>query len=262
MIPIDGDIMRNIAPRLTGTAAQRQDHIIAEIAPVLQPTLERYEIKTRLRIAYFLAQTCHESGGFRTTEEFASGDQYEGRADLGNTERGDGRRYKGRGLLQLTGRTNYREYGRALDVDLEGAPALAAEPVLALRIACEYWKRRNLNADADHDDLVGATRTTTGGLNGLADRRALLAKAKGELARLEALAVEPGGHAVLQRGSAGEGVAKLQTMLRKLGFELSIDQDFGPATELAVTQFQRDNDLEADGIVGQITWDALQKTAG
>ena len=73
-------------------------------------------------IAHFLGQTCHESAGFRTTEEFASGENYEGRADLGNNRPGDGVRYKGRGLLQLTGRANYKVFGDLLGVQLEGNP--------------------------------------------------------------------------------------------------------------------------------------------
>jgi putative chitinase len=92
-----------------------------------------------------LAQTCHESAGFRTTEEFASGQAYEGRKDLGNTHTGDGVRYKGRGLLQLTGRANYREMGQRLGLPLEDQPELAAEPVLSLKIACEFWRRKAIN---------------------------------------------------------------------------------------------------------------------
>jgi putative chitinase len=120
--------MREIAPRFSGKMAERQAEIIKEAGQVLQATLEAYEINTRLRIAHFLGQTCHESAGFRTTEEFASGAAYEGRKDLGNVKKGDGRLYKGRGLLQLTGGANYAEYGRALGVDLENNPAMAAEP--------------------------------------------------------------------------------------------------------------------------------------
>lgn len=264
MIPVDSQTMREIAPRFSGKNAERQAAIIAAVGEVLQPTLEEYDITDRLRIAHFLAQTCHESAGFRTTEEFASGDAYEGRADLGNTQPGDGRRFKGRGLLQLTGRANYREYGRALGLDLEADPARAADPVLSLRIACEYWKRRNINAACDRDDLIKVTKLINGGTNGLEDRRALTAKAKTALARIEGIQLTGGLPAgekrpVLRRGSKGEDVARLQSLLRDLGFTLAIDGDFGPGTEVAVTRFQSERKLVADGIVGPQTWAALEK---
>jgi putative chitinase len=176
MLPIDGKVMFEVAPRFSGKMAERQAEIIKEAGQVLQATLEAYEIHTRLRIAHFLGQTCHESAGFRTTEEFASGAAYEGRKDLGNVKKGDGRRYKGRGLLQLTGRANYAEYGKALGVDLENNPTMAAEPALSLRIACEYWKRRKLNADCDRDDIRATTRKINGGLNDLEDGATIFAR--------------------------------------------------------------------------------------
>ena len=100
---------------------------------------------------------------------------------------GDGRRYKGRGLLQLTGRANYAEYGKALGVDLENNAALAAEPALSLKIACESWKRRKLNPDCDRDDIRATTRRINGGLNGLEDRSNYIRKAKEALARIEGI---------------------------------------------------------------------------
>ena len=105
--------------------------------------------------------------------------------DLGNTKPGDGPRYKGRGLIQLTGRANYREYGKAMGVDLEGDPQKAGDPELSLAIACEYWKRRKINPDADRDDIVTVTKKINGGRNGLADRAQYLAKAKAAIARIE-----------------------------------------------------------------------------
>ena len=134
-----------------------------------------------LRLAHFVAQLVHESGGFRYMEEIASGQAYEGRKDLGNVVPGDGKRYKGRGPLQLTGRANYRSFGRAIGIDLENHPEIAAIPSIGLHIALEYWKQRSLNELADQDDVLAITKKINGGTNGLSDRKAHLAKAKGLL---------------------------------------------------------------------------------
>ena len=133
------------------------------------------------RLAHFMAQLCHESGSFRYMEELASGAAYEGREDLGNTQPGDGMRFKGRGPLQLTGRANYRAFGRRIGIDLERHPKIAAIPSIGLHIALEYWESRRLNALADADDIVGITKKVNGGLNGLADRKAHLSKIRGWL---------------------------------------------------------------------------------
>jgi len=256
--------MFEIAPRFSGSKAKRQAEIIAEISPVLASTLASYGINTRLRVAHFLGQTCHESAGFRTTEEFASGEAYEGRKDLGNIKKGDGPRYKGRGLIQLTGRANYKALGTTLGIDLESHPLMAAEPVLSLKIACEYWKKKKINPDCDRDDIITVTKKINGGTTNLDDRRRYTSKAKAALARVEGIqhsGAVPDPRPVLRRGSNTEAVGKLQAMLQKLGFPLAIDQDFGPATELAVMRFQADKKLEVDGIVGKNTWDALEKAA-
>jgi putative chitinase len=137
------------------------------------------EITTPLRLAHFIAQLAHESDRFKAMEEYASGVAYEGRADLGNTMPGDGRRYKGRGPIQLTGRANYREYGRKLGIDLEAHPEIAALPSIGMMTACRYWTVKGLNALADADNVEAITRKINGGTNGLADRKALLKVAKG-----------------------------------------------------------------------------------
>jgi putative chitinase len=136
---------------------------------------------SELRLAHFMAQLVHESGSFRYMEELASGQAYEGRRDLGNTEPGDGKRYKGRGPIQVTGRTNYRYFGRKIGIDLERHPEIAATPSIGLHLALEYWKDRKLNERADADDVVGITKRINGGDNGLADRKAHLATIKGWL---------------------------------------------------------------------------------
>lgn len=139
-------------------------------------------IDSPLRFAHALAQLAHESDNFRAMEEYASGRAYEGRADLGNVQPGDGVRFKGRGPIQVTGRANYRTYGRAIGIDLERHPELAAIPSIGLAVSAVYWTARGLNALADRDDLVGITRAINGGLTGLDDRRARLVQVRALLA--------------------------------------------------------------------------------
>jgi putative chitinase len=260
MIPVDGDFILEVAPRFSGEKAQAQARIVGAISGEFSSILNEYDINTRLRIAHFMGQVTHECAGFRTTEEFASGRAYNGRADLGNTEPGDGPRYKGRGLLQLTGRDNYRRIGKLLGLPLEEEPIRAAEPLVSLRIACVYWTTRKINKPCDADDLMRVTKLVNGGHNGLDDRRIYYRKAKLALARRMGIIVasqQTGTEAVLWRGSFGDTVAELQRRLNDQGFNITIDADFGPATELAVLQFQRQKNLIVDGIVGQKTWKAL-----
>jgi putative chitinase len=260
MIIIDAEILRQVAPRVGGAKGQRQSQIIAAVGHELQSTLERHAIDSRLRIAHFIAQTCHESDGYCTTEEYADGSAYEGRVSLGNTQPGDGPRFKGRGLIQLTGRANYDRMGKTLGLPLVGNPARASDPATSLVIACQFWSDKKLNAPADRDDIIAITKAINGGLNGLDSRRDYLSRAKAALARLEApqfAAGTPAGRPVLQRGSDNESVTELQTLLQQKGYPVAIDGSFGAATELAVRQFQQTCNLVADGIVGARTWVAL-----
>jgi putative chitinase len=154
----------------------------AELALAANVHFPAYGImNSELRLAHFMAQLVHESGSFRYMEEIASGSAYEGRADLGNTQAGDGKRFKGRGPIQITGRANYRTFGRAIGIDIENHPEIAAVPSIGLHLALEYWKQRGLNNYADTDDVATITRKINGGLNGFADRKAHLAKIKGWL---------------------------------------------------------------------------------
>ncbi|WP_138469026.1 peptidoglycan-binding protein [Poseidonocella sp. HB161398] len=261
MIPVDGDFILEVAPSFSGRFAQRQKEIVTAISGDFEQVLRRYEIDSALRIAHFMGQVTHECAGFRTTEEFASGAAYEGRADLGNTEKGDGRRYKGRGLIQLTGRANYRQMGERLDLPLEETPHVAAQPLASLRIACEYWESRGINAICDRDDLIGVTKLVNGGTRGLQDRAGYLRKAKTALAKRQAIMVaarQPGSDPVLRRGSFGTPVAELQELLAAKGAALTIDAEFGPGTETALKAFQAARGLAMDGIVGQKTWAALR----
>lgn len=155
----------------------RRDRL-EKLLPHLNTTMQRYAITTPLRQAHFLAQVGHESDGFNTNEEYASGADYEGRGDLGNTRAGDGVRFKGRGLIQVTGRANYADCGRALAVDLINNPQRLGDFDLACLSAGWYWDTRKLNNHADRDDVLTITKIINGGTNGLADRESYLARAK------------------------------------------------------------------------------------
>jgi putative chitinase len=139
-------------------------------AEPLTLTMVEFEIDTPKRQAAFLANIAHESGSLRYVEEIASGDAYEGRKDLGNTEPGDGRRFKGRGLPQITGRDNYRACGKALALDLIANPELLEQPLPAARSAGWFWKTKNLAVLADADKFGSLCRIWNGGINGLDDR--------------------------------------------------------------------------------------------
>jgi putative chitinase len=262
MINVDKATILAIAPRAPASKRARQAEIIDAISADLAGTLDGYAINTLLRVAHFLAQVAHESDGFCTTEEYASGRAYEGRKDLGNTQAGDGVRYKGRGLIQLTGRHNYQVYGKVSGKDLVGHPEEAADPATSLVLACEFWNRtaRGLSRFADKDDIVSITKAINGGLNGLEDRRAYLAKAKKALAG-EAAAPAPSpvadGHPVLKKGAKGAAVEALQRALAAGGYKVSPDGNFGAATNAAVRALQTAKGLTSDGIVGAATWAAL-----
>lgn len=154
----------------------------ANIERYYQPLIDAmavYEINTDLRMAHFLAQIAHESGSLAYDEEIASGEAYEGRADLGNTQPGDGKRFKGRGLIQLTGRNNYQQYSTATGIDYVSDPErLSSDPNAAVDVACWFWSTRRLNRYADTDDVRKVTRRINGGYNGLDDRMAFLDRAK------------------------------------------------------------------------------------
>lgn len=139
--------------------------------------MKDYSIDTLLRQAMYLAQVGHESGRLRYLEEIASGKAYEGRSDLGNVHKGDGVRYKGRGLIQVTGRYNYQRCGQWLGIDLISQPELLATPEWAVKSSIWFWVVHNLNAYADRDDLKGCTGIINGGYNGLEDREELYVRA-------------------------------------------------------------------------------------
>lgn len=156
------------------------------VAEALDAALPEYEIDTPARVAACLAQLAHESAGFRTTVEYADGKAYEGRLDLGNTQAGDGPRFRGRGLIQITGRANYVRAGKALGVDLIAHPDALEEIDLAAASAAWFWRYgsgTDLNPFADVLDgevtfrgrampaFEAITRVINGGVNGLDSRR-------------------------------------------------------------------------------------------
>lgn len=177
--PVDGALGPLTYAALLDFAAARALGVLGQALGLgMADTLVVHGIGSDLQLAHWIAQSCHETGGYRFLTEL--GDRayfarYDDRADLGNAQPGDGFRYRGRGLFQLTGRCNYREVGAAIDAPLESDPDLAAEPAMAVRTACHFWRARGVGILAEADDVVGVTRRINGGLNGL-DRRAALTR--------------------------------------------------------------------------------------
>lgn len=168
------DLLKQICP------LARNDRLAFFVDP-LNAALDEFEVNTPKRQAAFLAQLAHESGSFRYVKELASGEAYEGRKDLGNTEHGDGVRYKGRGLIQITGRANYAACSVALfghPSRLLTEPELLEQPESACRSAAWFWHSRKLSDLADVDDFIRITKRINGGTNGLADRQAYWERAK------------------------------------------------------------------------------------
>ena len=176
----------------------KEENIDKYLAP-LNLALARYAINTPMRIAHFVAQLAQESGSFKYNEEIwpnpaldahgvaTNGSEwqlrYEGRTELGNTQPGDGYKFRGRGLIQLTGRSNYSKFGETLGQNLTDGknPDLVAQPQLATDAAGWYWDSRGLNVYADKDDVLSITKRINGGTLGLDARKAFLIKAKAVL---------------------------------------------------------------------------------
>jgi putative chitinase len=138
----------------------------------LNSCLSRFQINTPIRMRHFISQISHESGGGKWMKELASGSAYEGRRDLGNTQPGDGRKYKGAGFIQLTGRANYSEFSKFMKDPkiMDGVDYVALNyPATS---AGFWWTNNNMNALCDRNPTVEeVTRRVNGGLNGIADRK-------------------------------------------------------------------------------------------
>jgi len=195
--------------------------------PHLNRAMQEHAVDTALRSAAFVAQLAHESGEFRWMEEIwgptVAQLRYEPPSELaqrlGNTQPGDGKRFKGRGPIQITGRFNYGKYGALLGIDLLADPARAAAPEVAFATAGLYWRSNGLNELADERQFVAITRRINGGTNGLADRQMYYARAQavlgaGPVPRARALPLAR-GHEAIAADRTAQGPAAKQAVTRK-----------------------------------------------
>jgi putative chitinase len=277
--------------------------------------LALYGIATPLRVAHFLAQVLHETGGLAVLEEnlsyraerivevfgpgrhsasvgldearslarnpaalaervYGLGNPRKAR-ELGNSEPGDGFRYRGRGVLQTTGRANYRRLGQRAGVGFEASPELVVSAQHALSPALLEWSEGSLNATADRNDIAAITRRINGGFNGFADRKAWFDKvwrlvkdgvrvdgtdSLGLSARA-ARAIPPEEREEPWRVARPDPqIRELQAALRAFGIapELAVDGRLGPKTRTALVAFQRMARIPTDGIYGPVTKAALR----
>ena len=279
-----------LATAIRSAAPRAPDEAIEGLTSV-QAAAERLgALDNALRTAHMIGQCAHESAGFSRrveslfyrsgdrlfsvfgrrpfdsiahADEFARNQQklanhvYASRMGNGDTGSGDGFRFRGRGWLQLTGRSNYRKFGARIGIDLEVDPERAAEPATAWLIAASYLASRSRAgrtalewADADNVEMV--TRIVNGGTIGLEERRHLTARALVALGGIEA-------RPALARGAEGPSVRLLQRLLAERGFSSgALDGDFGPKTENALKAFQTNVGLPATGRADAATWEALE----
>lgn len=247
-------VIRAVSPRARAS-------IVEGLAEAMPTIVERYAINTKLRQAHFLAQCAHESDGFTTTVEYASGDAYDTRTDLGFTAArdGDGRRFKGFGLIQTTGPNNQRDAARALGIldQWNKDPRILSRFPYAALAAGYYWSTRPHNAAADADDLRRVTKLVNGGYNGLKDRAVYLERAK------QALGI---GKSKTDDGNdpmPREQIKILQQQLMKRGYTMVglIDGKIGGNTVAAITAFQHDQGLPITGSFDLVTRERLMASA-
>ena len=189
-----------ITPEHLAAIAGASTPLMPDLTEWMNKTCPDYEIDTPQEYCHFLAQACHETDHFRTLREYASGRAYEGRIDLGNTQPGDGVKFRGRGIFQTTGRANYLQLGikqGRRDIFIN-SPELLEQPQYAVWSACEYWRTRGLNDAANHannDILKKKYRgnvidvspvefisiTINGGYNGMDERKKYYAIAQSVL---------------------------------------------------------------------------------
>jgi len=255
----------------------------------MEEVFPEYEINTPKRIAAFIAQCGHESGGWRVfsenlnysakalnavfpkyfknagrdAEEYHRQPEkianvvYAGRMDNGDTDSGDGWRYRGRGPIQLTGKANYAAFTEDMGVDALDNPDMVSEDKkVALMSAIWFWNKNGLNKYADEGDIKTMTRRINGGYIGLEDRihhweetlKALGEEGSSHDHEDDEVEIDVEDIGILKRGMKGDGVKLMQEALG-----LDADGVFGPGTERALKQWQSDNGLTADGIAGPST---------
>lgn len=254
----------------------------------LNKALPKYGVTTPHRIAGFISQCAHESADFTLLSEnlnyreetllrvfpryFGAGranaaefarspeklanyvymDKNRSAAGaLGNVKEGDGWRFRGRGLKQLTGRSNYERFAKDYNMTAEQAAEWLETKEGALASALWFWDSRKLNEVADTGDIVRLTKIINGGDIGLDDRRRRYLRAMDVLSGAVSTApagTSPASSTVLRRGSKGEAVKKMQAALG-----IAADGDFGPGTEASLKKWQQANGLTADGVAGPNT---------
>ncbi len=167
-------IMNYVANRHAGSIA-------VALGQAANADFAKYQINTPLRMAHFLAQGCEETQYWQFFTELGDANyfaKYDTMPGLGNTQPGDGFKYRGRGIFMITGRYNYTQYAQKTGLDLVNHPELAADPVNAMTIACIFWNAHGCSALADNDDCLDITKKINGGTNGLSVRQALTTKLK------------------------------------------------------------------------------------
>ena len=255
-------VLRAVAPRAKSS-------VVDEIAPYIEQLFDHYGIKDREEQAHFIAQSAHESAGFTTLCEFGPDSyfkRYDGRKDLGNVQKGDGLRFKGRGIFQLTGRANYLRLGRKIGVDLIKEPQKAQDGYYAVLIACIYWTDRHIGPLARAGDVRAVTKKINGGLNGFRERQIYTArgrKALGVLAVEDRRAVATVGFMstplVEQEIPDAAEVKAVQVRLQALGYHMvgKADGAIGTGMVAAISAFQHDNGMETTGHLDDETKDAI-----
>lgn len=248
---------------------------------LLDEYFNKYDINTDYRVSGFMSQTIHESNHYKYLSEnlnysakrlnqvfpkyFARAGRnaadyhrqpekianivYANRMGNGSPESGDGWRYRGGGLIQLTGKNNYHNFSNSIGIDVQEAAEYVRSPRGAVHSACWFWSENNLNRYCDNKDVVTLSKRVNGGTNGLRDRVNIWDKSLSLMQN----GASPYSFVTLSVGSRGRDVAKIQQALN-----IASDGIYGNNTKKAVMSWQAKNGLVADGIIGPKTYRKLQ----